>query len=160
MGALVVEVEIRRAAPEEANLAYAIVSEYYDAAAVVARDTEEAFATEYFELRSGFWLASVGAEIAGCVALRSLAPESAEIKRMYLRSRWRGQGIAEKLLEAAEHFAKGVGYTWIYLDTAKEMHAAAQLYRRSGYQLCDRYNDNPQAAIFMRKNLEFASTRK
>jgi hypothetical protein len=39
------------------------------------------------------------------------------------------------------------------LDTTNEMVAAARLYERNGFVRCERYNENPQAAIFMRKRL-------
>ncbi len=51
-----------------------------------------------------------------------------------------------------EYFAMA-DYARIYLDTASQMVAAARLYERNGYERCGRYNDNPQAAIFMRKKL-------
>lgn len=72
---------------------------------------------------------------------------------MYVREKFRGQGIAQRLLEAAEQFARGAGYVWVYLDTTNEMKAAVKLYERNGFARCERYNQNPQAAIFMRKKL-------
>jgi hypothetical protein len=33
------------------------------------------------------------------------------------------------------------------------LQAAIAFYERHGYLRCDRYNDNPQATIFMRKRL-------
>ena len=72
---------------------------------------------------------------------------------MYVRPAWRGLGLAQKLLEAAECLAREAGYRSIYLDTTDEMLAAARLYERNGYQRCERYNENPQATIFMRKKL-------
>lgn len=148
--------EIRRAAgPSELNAAYSIVTEYCEAVQVVAREDKERFAQDYFAAHAGVWLAWVDGQIAGCIAFRALGnAETAEIKRMYVRPAWRGQGIAQELLEAAERFAQKNGYRWIYLDTTDGMVAAAQLYRRNGYELCERYNDNPQATIFMRKRLE------
>lgn len=146
--------EIRRASLEEIDEAYAIVCEYYDAARVVARDSREQFADGHFAADSGIWLAWDSGELAGCIALRALdRVEAAEIKRMYVRPEWRGQGIAQRLLEEAERFAASAGYRWIFLDTTGEMAAAARLYERHGYQRCERYNDNPQATIFMKKEL-------
>jgi ribosomal protein S18 acetylase RimI-like enzyme len=58
------------------------------------------------------------------------------------------------LLEAVANFARGAGYAWIYLDTASNMVAAARLYEKNGFVRCERYNENPQAAIFMRKHLK------
>ena len=66
---------------------------------------------------------------------------------------WRGRGISQKLLEAAERFAGESGYQWIYLDTTDGMAAAVRLYERNGYRRCGRYNQNPQATIFMCKQL-------
>ena len=153
-GSSTMQLEIRRASLPDAKLAYQIVSEYYEAVSVVARDDEAAFQREYFGAAAAIWLAQAGPEIVGCIALRPITiHKSAEIKRMYVRPAWRGAGIAQKLLDAAEQFAIKCGYQWIYLDTTDEMRPAARLYLRNGYQPCDRYNDNPQATIFMRKNL-------
>jgi len=147
-------VEIRRATPAELPDAYLMVSEYYQAAAVQKRETQEEFLRDYFSVGSGFWLARSGDNIIGCVALRHIAePHSAEIKRMYVRPEARGQGVAQQLLESAERFALAAGYRWIYLDTADDMKAAARFYQRNGFQPCERYNDNPQATIFMRKRI-------
>jgi GNAT superfamily N-acetyltransferase len=148
------DVEIRRAAPAELRDAYRMVSEYYQAAAVLKRETQEEFLRDYFCAGSGFWLARAGYNIIGCIALRRLdVPHSSEIKRMYVRPEARGRGVAQQLLEAAERFALAAGYHWIYLDTADGMKAAARFYQRNGFLPCERYNDNPQATIFMRKQL-------
>ena len=145
---------IERAAPDQAETAYAIVAEYYEALRVVARETRDGFRKEYFGRASGVWLAWVGASLAGCIGLRELSPgQAAEIKRMYVREAYRGLGIAQKLLEQAESFAKAIGYRHIFLDTTDEMRAAAALYERNGYRRCPRYNQNPQATIFMSKDL-------
>jgi len=147
-------VEIRRAAPAELPVAYLMVSEYYEAAAVQKRETQEELLRDYFSAGSGFWLAHCGDNIIGCIAVRRMdVPQAAEIKRMYVRPEVRGQGVAQELLEAAEKFAHTAGYQWIYLDSADDMKAAARFYQRNGFQPCERYNDNPQATIFMRKRL-------
>jgi GNAT superfamily N-acetyltransferase len=162
MGNAVRNMEIWRARLEEADAAFRLVREYFEAARVVAREDQERFVEEYFGEGRGFWLARLDDELSGCVGLRNLPrPEElrpadvkcAEIKRMYVREKSRGRGVAERLLAAAENFAREEGYAQIYLDTANEMAAAARLYQRNGYERCGRYNENPQAAIFMRKSL-------
>ena len=55
------------------------------------------------------------------------------------------------LEEALEQLA--IRADGIYLDTTDEMIAAARLYEQNGYEPCDRYNENPQATIFKKKNL-------
>jgi len=155
-------VEIWRARLEEADAAFCLVREYFEMAGVVMREDPEKFIQEYFGEGRGYWLARLDDEMTGCVGLRrlprpeELEPEDvkcAEIKRMYVRKKFRGRGVAERLLAAAENFARAEGYARIYLDTASEMVAAARLYERNGYKPCGRYNENPQAAIFMRKSL-------
>ncbi len=147
------DVVIHRAELDALATAYAIVSEYYGAAKVVARDSETQFRDEYFRPRAGVFLVRDGTALAGCIALREMNLAAAEIKRLYVRPAWRGRGMAQKLLDEAESFARKAGYQRIYLDTAADMLAAARLYERNGYERCERYNDNPQAAIFMKKEL-------
>jgi GNAT superfamily N-acetyltransferase len=148
------EVRVERVTLPQVEVAYAIVAEYYQALRVVARETSEEFRKEYFAPASGFWLAWVGSELVGCIALREMPKgDAAEIKRMYVRAAYRGLGIAQKLLEEAEAFARQRGFRHIFLDTSDEMRSAARLYERNGYKRCERYNTNPQATIFMTKQL-------
>lgn len=148
-------VKVYRATPDQIELAYGIVQEYYEAAAVVARDEPEDFAKQYFGEGAGTWLAEEENRVVGCVALRRLEelPGSGEIKRMYLQPQYRGRGISDLLLDSLEDYARMCGYEWLYLDTATDMVAAARFYKRKGFVECERYNKNPQAAIFMRKTI-------
>lgn len=148
--------EIHRATAEEIDQAYALVQEYFEAAAVVARENREDFEREYFSGNAGVWLATLDAELAGCIALREFPYRGTvlgEIKRMYVRPAHRGHGIADALLLALEDFAVQRGYVELVLDTTDEMAAAARLYERHGYKRCERYNENPQATIFMSKKV-------
>lgn len=147
---------VYRASLEQFEQAFAMVAEYYEAVQVVVREDREAFREQYFAEGSGVWLATLENEIVGCVALRRLNSrgDAAEIKRMYVRPAYRGKGIADLLMKELEEFARDCGYVWLYLDTAAVMQAAARFYERHGFEHCERYNDNPQAAIFMRKRLD------
>jgi GNAT superfamily N-acetyltransferase len=149
------EFHVRKAAFKDLDAAFRIVEEYYEAAGVLARDTKEEFARHYFGERTGVWLASVDAAIVGCIAIRELSqiPGSSEIKRLYVQPAFRNHGIAQALLEALEKFAASTGDDWLYLDSAPGMDAAVRFYRRNGYEPCPRYNDNPQASVFLRKKI-------
>jgi GNAT superfamily N-acetyltransferase len=149
------EIRVERATLDEFQIAYEIVAEYYEVLSVVARETPEEFRREYFARASGVWLARVGPNLAGCIALREMRKgEAGEIKRMYVREVYRGLGVAQELLAEAESFARGIGYLRIFLDSTDEMQAAVRLYERNGYERCERYNRNPQATIFMSKHLK------
>jgi DNA-binding MarR family transcriptional regulator/GNAT superfamily N-acetyltransferase len=133
-----------------------LLQEYYEAVHVVQRDTPAAIQKIIDDPGSGVWLAYLEDEAVGCVVLRRLGSIkfAAECKRLYVRPSARGNRIAEKLLDAQEEFARSKGLRWIYLDSYDDLKVAIALYRKRGYVACERYNDNPQATVFLRKNLE------
>lgn len=133
--------------------AFAILHEYYEAVHVVQRDTPAGIQKMLKTPDSGMWLAFLADELVGCVVLRKLdsMPHAAECKRLYIRPAARGNRIADKLLDAMEAFARSRQVRWIYLDTYDDLKTAIALYERRGYERCERYNDNPQATLFMRK---------
>jgi ribosomal protein S18 acetylase RimI-like enzyme len=133
-----------------------LLEEYYEAVHVVRRDTPDALQKLINSPCSGVWLAYLGEAAVGCVVLRKLAavPLAGECKRLYVQPAVRGRRIAEKLLDAQEEFAQREGLRWIYLDSYDDLKAAIALYRKRGYRSCKRYNDNPQATIFLRKNIQ------
>ncbi|HYK35077.1 GNAT family N-acetyltransferase [Alloacidobacterium sp.] len=149
------DVRIHRAKLEEIDAAYGIVSEYYEAVSVLVRDDRIAFEQEYFVDGAGLWLATAEDEVIGCIGLHRLShlKDGAEVKRLYVRTAYRGQGVAEALLQTLEDYATEQGYKALYLDSKKDLMPAIRFYRRHGYAPCSRYNDNPQATIFMRKEL-------
>ncbi len=137
------------------NEALDILHEYYEAVHVVQRDTPASIEKIMKATASGMWLASLADEVVGCVVLRKLdsIPHAAECKRLYVRPAARGNRIADRLLDAMEAFARSRHIQWIYLDTYDDLKTAIALYERRGYVRCERYNDNPQATLFMRKHL-------
>ena len=132
-----------------------LLHEYYDTIEVIKRDSPEEIAAYLSEDASCLWIGYVQNEPAGCVALRPLAvhDHAAECKRLYVRPQFRGLGIAHALLDAMEEHAGTSGIEWIYLDSKDDLRDALRLYSHRGYEGCERYNDNPQATIFMRKKL-------
>jgi GNAT superfamily N-acetyltransferase len=132
-----------------------LLDEYYEAVHVVQRDFPEAIRKMVGDDGSGFWLAYLDDKAVGCVVLRRLAsiPLAGECKRLYVRPEARGHGIADALLDAQEAYARGQGLEWIYLDSYDDLKAAIAIYRRRGYVDCERYNDNPQATVFLRKRI-------
>ncbi len=133
-----------------------LLQEYYEAVSVVQRDTPEAIQKIIDDPGSGMWLAYLEEKAVGCVVLRKLGsiPFAGECKRLYVRPMARGHRIADKLLDAQEDFARSKGLRWIYLDSYDDLKVAIALYRKRGYVSCERFNDNPQATVFLRKNIE------
>jgi DNA-binding MarR family transcriptional regulator/predicted N-acetyltransferase YhbS len=135
--------------------ALAILEEYYEAVDVVQRDSAASIEKILGAPSSGMWLAYLGDEVVGCVVLRRLESiaRAGECKRLYVKPSARGNRVADKLMDALETFARDEGLEWIYLDTYDDLKTAIALYERRGYERCGRYNDNPQATLFMRKRI-------
>jgi DNA-binding MarR family transcriptional regulator/GNAT superfamily N-acetyltransferase len=133
-----------------------LLNEYYREVAVTQRDTPNTVHNFLTNPDSGFWIAYLGNTPAGCVALKPLKRfrSAAECKRLYVRAQFRRRGIAEALLDAMEDYARSSTLRWIYLDSKDDLQVAIDLYRRRGYKACERYNDNPQATIFLRKSFK------
>jgi ribosomal protein S18 acetylase RimI-like enzyme len=147
--------------PGEIDAAYAIVEEYYESMNVVARDTRDEFARLYFKNGVGIWLAWLEEKAVGCIALRTMRQftDGDEVKRLYVKPEYRGRGMATALHDVLRSYAANSGYRWLYLDTADNMTSAIRFYEQQGYERCARYNENPQATIFMRKELRAPSEK-
>lgn len=145
--------QVVRATTGDLTHARTLLEEYFDVIGVVLRDDEAAIRAFLQEPGSAMWIAYVNDVPAGCVAIHALPAMdgAAECKRLYVGDRFRRRGLAEALMQHLENFAVAAGYTAVYLDTKDDLHAAIKLYRQLGYTDCPRYNDNPQATIFMRK---------
>jgi GNAT superfamily N-acetyltransferase len=147
---------IRRATQEDFLAALELVNEYFKAVDVWVRDTESEFRDYLLGADRGIWLALRCQEPVGCIVLHPLASpaRSGELKRLYVKPAYRRNGLAECLLRALEAFAaKTAHFEWLYLDSKDDLVNAIRFYERHDYQHCDRYNDNPQATVFMRKRL-------
>lgn len=98
-----------------------------------------------------YFLAMIGAEAAGCGALQLVAPEVAEIKRMYVPERFRGRGIARAILRHLEEQAKAAGAVRVRLQTGTLQPEAIALYTSSGYARSEpwgRYASDPNSFCF------------
>jgi GNAT superfamily N-acetyltransferase len=103
-----------------------------------------------------FLVLRAGARPLGCVGLRLLPPEIAEVKRMFVLPSARGQGAGSALLAAAEEAGRRLGARALRLDTRTDLVEARALYARSGFVEIPAYNEGPYAQHWFEKRLPSA----
>ena len=100
------------------------------------------------------YLARVDGAAAGCAALRRLDGTRCELKRMYVRPRYRGQRISAALLERILEDAREIGYKKMLLDTLPFLTTAIAMYKRRGFAEIPGYNESPLSeTIYMELEL-------
>ena len=75
----------------------------------------------------------------GCGAIKKFDEFSMEVKRMYVSTEKRNQGIAQKALLALETWAKELGYKKCILETGKRQIEAVQFYKKCTYKVIPNY---------------------
>jgi GNAT superfamily N-acetyltransferase len=90
-----------------------------------------------------FFIAYQGGQPAGCVALRRLGDGACEMKRMFVPSKYRGQGVGRALADRILTEAKAAGYERMRLDTSVRQEEAMRLYEKSGFKRIPPYYDLP-----------------
>lgn len=85
--------------------------------------------------------------------IKPIAPDAAEIKRMYVVPSARRRGVARRLLRALEDAARERGYAVVRLDTGPLQRGAMALYADEGYAEIGNFNANPIAAYWGEKQL-------
>ncbi len=110
---------------------------------------------EYAPPRGCLLLAECDGQIAGCVALHESDGDICEMKRLYVRSRFRGRRVGRGLAEAVIAEARRLGYRLMRLDTvAPVMREAVELYRTLGFREIPPYRVNPMpGTLFMELEL-------
>jgi GNAT superfamily N-acetyltransferase len=83
--------------------------------------------------RNAFWVVEADEEVIGMFGIEGRGNECTELRRMYLDRRYRGRGIAQRMLQCAETRARELGFAKLILSTAEVQEAAIAFYRKSGY---------------------------
>ncbi len=97
-------------------------------------------------------------ELLGIASFRRMPadkenPPYVEIKRLYVPGKFRGLGLATRLMDALEDKAREEGYSEACLETGISQDEALGLYEKRGYQKTEpfgAYQKDP-LSVFMRK---------
>jgi len=98
-----------------------------------------------------FVIGYLGVEPVAMGGLRVRDPETAEIKRMFIRADHRGRGLSRVVLVRLEELAGAMGLRRVILETGPAQPEAMGLYESSGYQRIEPfgfYRDAPGSVCY------------
>jgi GNAT superfamily N-acetyltransferase len=151
-------IEGRREAPDS-PAAQALYAQYMDFVRERAgrdmSDAEHIFATtDVFNGPGSAWLIVYddGRPVA-CGGLRQLAPDTGEIKRMFVSAAARRRGHARRLLTELEAISRDAGHTKIRLLTTELLPEAIELYRTAGYTIASSHIEDGHWDYWLEKPL-------
>ena len=131
---------------DDAGIVRELILEYASSLGVDLgfQDFEHEVATldTYYEL---MLVARIDGDVAGCVALRRIDDDVCEMKRLYVRPRFRGRDLGRALANAVIGEARMRGYARMRLDTLPSMSSAMSLYESLGFRDIAPYRFNPVA---------------
>ena len=97
-----------------------------------------------FQPHIRFFVARRGGAALGCGGV-ALFPGFAEVKRMYVRSEARGQGVADAIMARLIAETRNAGLSILRLETGTRSLAAIHFYRKSGFRECTAFE--PYASL-------------
>lgn len=115
-------------------------------------ETRHAFSVEKL-LREGvtFFIARYEDRPAACAGLKVFGTDYGEVKRMYVRPVYRGQGLGKLMLDRLAEYAWGHQVDLLRLETGIYQTEAIGLYERFGFQRrppFGEYNEDPLSVYF------------
>ncbi|MFW5927938.1 MAG: GNAT family N-acetyltransferase [Thermoplasmatota archaeon] len=118
------------------------------------QDELEELPGEYSPPEGSILMAKDEDETVGCVALRKINEDTCEMKRLYVKPDYRGEGLGKKLALSIIEKAREKGYGKMKLDTLTTLKKANELYRSIGFEECEPYRYNPlDDALYMELEL-------
>ena len=78
-------------------------------------------------------------EAVACGCFKEKDPSTVEIKRMFVKKKFRGLGISKLVLNELENWAMELGYVYSILETSIYFDTAKKLYQTNGYDVIENY---------------------
>ena len=91
----------------------------------------------------------------GSASFKKYDDENAEVKRVFVKEEYRGQGISNELMKMLEQRAREKGFKYFILESGEPLVSAMALYRKIGYKVIPNYGQyvNMEESICMIKKL-------
>ena len=104
---------------------------------------------------SVFLVGYIKEKAVACGAISQLSDGVAEIKRVYVKPKMRGQGLSKLLLTRLEQEARQMGFTTLRLETGTRQPESLGLYRKAGYINIPKFGEyiNDPFSVCMEKKL-------
>lgn len=104
---------------------------------------------EYIENGGNFWVAFDDDDnIIGTVALVKHSQSEAELKKLYVRSDYRGRGLSKELYSKVFEESKKEEYRRIFLGTYDKLDTAITFYLKRGFTKIDNLDNNENGARY------------
>jgi putative acetyltransferase len=143
-------IDIRAARADEMDRIRALLREYSEMVGVdlCFQNFEEELATlpgRYAPPRGELLIAISNDDAVGCIALRQFRDEAevCEMKRPFVRAKYRGTGLGRRLALAIIERGRELGYKKMRLDTLPQQVEAHRLYESLGFYDVEPYSDFP-----------------
>jgi DNA-binding MarR family transcriptional regulator/N-acetylglutamate synthase-like GNAT family acetyltransferase len=114
----------------------------------------------YYNNSYNFWYAVDGSgTIIGSIGLKRIDTHNAEIKKFFVDSKYRGKGVAQKLMNTLVKAASKHKFDYLYLGTVGVLKAARSFYNKHGFfeitkqQLPAKFEACPLDTEFLKVNL-------
>ena len=116
------------------------------------QESRHAFSVDkLIEQRVVFYVVYFNGVPAGCGGVKRFDTDFAEVKRMYVRPEYRGQGLARAILDRISDCARQMGVTLLRLETGIYQTDAIALYEGWGFHRRPPYGDyrvDPMSVYF------------
>ena len=91
----------------------------------------------------------------GSASFKKYDDENAEVKRVFVKKEYRGQGISYELMKMLEERARKKGFKYFILESGEPLVAAMALYRKIGYTVIPNYGQyaDMEESVCMKKKL-------
>jgi GNAT superfamily N-acetyltransferase len=156
---MMAEVEIRKSALASADAVRLIAALNAELSASHPEPGASHFSLRGEQVGDGqgaFLIAYLDQLAVGCGAVRRLDKQTAELKRMYVDPRVRGQGVGRALVQSLEQEALALGVARVVLETGVRLAPAIRMYEGLGYAripLFGEYLSSPDTSVCFGKSL-------